>query len=193
LGGESGVINAWDLQGNLLPGFPLTVGDFVRGTLGVADLDGDGDSEVVVAGWDQTVYVWDLSADYDYQSAPWPTHHGNAQRTKNALMRPEPIPTDVVQRRVPAHLALGPNVPNPFNPNTRIGFELPRPGRVQVDVFDTRGRLVRHLLDQSLPAGAHSVVWDGRDRSGQTSASGVYWYRVQSSGEEQSRKMVLVR
>ena len=62
VGGESGVINAWNLAGQQLDGFPLTVNDFVRGTPAFGDVDGDGGADLVLAGWDRNVYIWDLSA-----------------------------------------------------------------------------------------------------------------------------------
>ena len=83
--------------------------------------------------------------------------------------------------------------PNPFNPRTSIRFALPDGGRVTVDVFDSRGRRVDRLLDGTLESGTHRLEWDGRDTSGRSVASGVYFARVTSETESASRRLVLVR
>jgi hypothetical protein len=94
----------------------------------------------------------------------------------------------------PFAVALHPAVPNPFNPNTRLTFELTQPAPVQLDILDVRGRRLRMLL-AAVPhaAGTWSVVWDGRDDDGLGLASGVYFARVQAHDQIQSRKLVLVR
>ena len=87
-----------------------------------------------------------------------------------------------------------PNVPNPFNPRTEIRFELARPGRTRLAVFDLRGMLVRDLLDEDLAAGPHRRLWDGRDRRGRDSGSGVYLYRLTTpDGVVRQHKMTLLR
>jgi hypothetical protein len=88
---------------------------------------------------------------------------------------------------------LGQNHPNPFNPLTTISFSLPRESLVSLRVFDLRGRLVRTLLDESRPAGVHTVVWDGRDESGGRVASGTYVTRLVSSEGVLTRKMLLAK
>jgi hypothetical protein len=93
----------------------------------------------------------------------------------------------------PERFALLPNVPNPFNPQTVIPFEVPAPTRVTVRVFDVRGRLVRTLQDGVVPAGSASVRWDGRDGRGQPVASGVYFVRMTAGGFSAARKVTLIQ
>jgi len=62
--------------------------------------------------------------------------------------------------------------PNPFNPSTTINFNLPFPGMVTVEVFSATGQKVTTLLNESIQAGSHSLVWDATGM-----ASGVYFYR----------------
>lgn len=57
--------------------------------------------------------------------------------------------------------------PNPFNPRVNVSFYVATGGRVDVSVFDLRGRHVRRLVSESAPAGEHTVVWDGVDGSNQ--------------------------
>ena len=62
-----------------------------------------------------------------------------------------------------------------------------------VAVYDLAGRVVRSLVDGTLPAADHAVVWDGRTGSGRRAASGTYYYRLIVDGEMQTRKMMLVK
>jgi subtilisin-like proprotein convertase family protein len=85
------------------------------------------------------------------------------------------------------------NSPNPFNPRTVVAFELARPGRVILKIYDLRGRLVRTLADTDLIAGRHEVIWDGLDRQGSPTASGVYFTEMRAEGTATFSKMTLVR
>ncbi|MFO7655386.1 MAG: lamin tail domain-containing protein [Candidatus Krumholzibacteriia bacterium] len=105
--------------------------------------------------------------------------------------------TDLTGVPVPA-LAnrLGPNYPNPFNPATKFSFTLASDAQVSLVVFDVRGRQVRTILEQRLPAGDYSNVyaWDGRDDQGRAATSGTYFYRLETDGGfRASGKMTLVK
>jgi subtilisin-like proprotein convertase family protein len=84
-------------------------------------------------------------------------------------------------------------VPNPFNPRTTIRYDIMRTEPVRLDIFDLRGRLVRTLVDEEKPAGRYEAVWDGRDQQDRGVASGTYLYRLQTGGQVQDRKMLLIR
>ncbi len=87
-----------------------------------------------------------------------------------------------------------PNAPNPFNPRTTLRFTLDRPGRVRLEIIDSRGRRVRRLLDAGLSAGEHQMVWNGLDDAGRAVSSGVYrMVLTEENGTRQSRPMVLAR
>lgn len=83
--------------------------------------------------------------------------------------------------------------PNPFNPRTQLRFSLPREGHARMAVYDVSGRRVTTLVDGTVEAGSHAVVWDGTDADGRAVASGVYLYRLDTDDGAQSRRMVLVR
>lgn len=93
----------------------------------------------------------------------------------------------------PPPLALGQNVPNPFNPATEIRFSLPRGGDVRLAVYDPRGSLVRVLAEAVYPAGSHVVRWRGRNQSGRPVASGVYFYRLEAAGQVRTKKLILLK
>jgi len=93
----------------------------------------------------------------------------------------------------PEAFALKPNYPNPFNPQTTIAFELARAGEVLVSIYNAEGKLITTLVEGSLRAGEHKLVWEA-----QGMASGVYFVelRVQDKGSvvyQARQKMSLVR
>jgi plastocyanin len=96
-----------------------------------------------------------------------------------------------------AAVQLLPNVPNPFNPSTRISFELAagRAGTTDVSlrIFDLKGRLVRVLLEETMAADRHTVVWNGRNDQGKTVPSGLYIYRLATGGNAVARSMTLAK
>ncbi len=88
---------------------------------------------------------------------------------------------------------LEPNVPNPFNPTTRIGFTLSASERAILRVYDVRGARVATVLDARLGAGRYHVDWNGVDDAGRPVASGTYFYSLAAGKRTESRKMVLVK
>jgi len=91
-------------------------------------------------------------------------------------------------------VSLGQSHPNPFNPSTRIRFELPRETDVTLRIYDVAGKLVRELVKAELyPLGVHEVVWNGRDDAGRDQATGTYLYRLEAGGIALVKKMALVR
>ncbi len=93
----------------------------------------------------------------------------------------------------PATTVLHASQPNPFAASTRIRFALAKDGPVELTVLDIQGRLVRRLVQENLSAREHVTTWDGRDQDGVPVASGVYLYRLQTHGFEQTRRLVVVR
>ena len=85
------------------------------------------------------------------------------------------------------------NHPNPFNPATTISFSLFRDGAVELVIYDASGRHVRNLVTGELPAGGHTVVWDGTNDRGRPVASGIYFARLGYSGGRATQKLVLIR
>jgi hypothetical protein len=85
------------------------------------------------------------------------------------------------------------NVPNPFNPSTRIDFELEKAGSVSLSVYDVSGRLVANLFSGHLGEGAHEVTWNGKTNNGTTAATGVYLYVLKTETGMDSKRMVLLR
>lgn len=85
-------------------------------------------------------------------------------------------------------LSLWKNFPNPFNPATTIRYELSAASRVSLRVYDVLGREEAVLVDDMKPAGLYSVRWDSAGR-----ASGVYFAQLESCGQVQMQKLVLIK
>ncbi|HMB93893.1 MAG TPA: right-handed parallel beta-helix repeat-containing protein [Rhodothermales bacterium] len=92
------------------------------------------------------------------------------------------------ETEVPDAFHLAPNYPNPFNPETTIGFTVPQQAQVRLVVYDLLGREVAVLVDGGHPAGIHTVRFDAR-----ALPSGMYLYRMQAGSYSETRAMVLLR
>ncbi|MBK9304547.1 MAG: PKD domain-containing protein [bacterium] len=91
----------------------------------------------------------------------------------DAGLESEPAAADAITGvpGAPTAVELYPAAPNPFNPATNIAFYLPAAGAARLTVYDLRGRQVRALVDDDLPAGRHSAAWRGTDDAGQRVAT----------------------
>jgi hypothetical protein len=98
-----------------------------------------------------------------------------------------------VSGSIPRAYALRQNGPNPFHAITTIAFDLPVAGRVRLDVMDVGGRVVRTLVRGAMPAGAHSVTWDGCDDAGASVGPGVYFVRMSAGDFTADSKTLLLR
>ena len=85
------------------------------------------------------------------------------------------------------------NHPNPFNPSTRIEFNMPQAGHLKLKIYNVRGELVNTLIDETRAAGADYIMWDGTNAQGASVSSGVYFYEARAGGEVQISKMALVK
>lgn len=104
--------------------------------------------------------------------------------------------TGVVEEREavqPSAFTLHVNYPNPFNPSTRITFDVKEKSDIHLAVYDLRGNLVSSLAQGQYGAGTYHLNWDGRDAAGRTMPSGVYLYRLKTGAEVFSRKMMLLK
>ena len=85
------------------------------------------------------------------------------------------------------------NRPNPFRSGTTIEFVASDAGLVRLAIHDIQGRLVKVLVSEVVAAGPHLFNWDGRSAAGRTVSSGVYVCRLEGTGFNLSRRMVLLR
>jgi hypothetical protein len=96
-------------------------------------------------------------------------------------------------RLVPGQNRLAQNYPNPFNAVTCINYQLAQPAFTTIKVYNLSGQLVRTLVKEKKPAGWYSVRWDGRDSSGRTVASGIYFYHISAGEFSKVHKLLLLK
>jgi len=85
------------------------------------------------------------------------------------------------------------NYPNPFNPTTTIAFDIAQPGHVTLKIYNTKGQLVKTLVNGACDVGNHQVIWDGHDNIGATVGSGIYFYRMVAGDFISVKKMLLIK
>ncbi|MEX0746952.1 MAG: M4 family metallopeptidase [Rhodothermales bacterium] len=91
-------------------------------------------------------------------------------------------------RALPSMVSLHPNYPNPFNPGTRITFDLPRQSHVAVRIYDLIGREIALLVDRPFASGTHSVEWQAGDLP-----SGLYMVSLEAGGVTTTRMAHLLK
>ncbi|MCD4820389.1 MAG: CotH kinase family protein [Candidatus Cloacimonetes bacterium] len=86
------------------------------------------------------------------------------------------------------------NYPNPFNPITTISFSIAQSHSfVNLEIFNLKGQRVKQLVNEQLLAGHHSVIWNGKDKNENPVSSGIYLYKLKTSGNEYTKKMMLIK
>jgi hypothetical protein len=101
-----------------------------------------------------------------------------------------PVADDVIPSAV---TGITGNYPNPFNPSTTISFSVRESSRVRLEIYNTRGQKVRTLVDGILPAGSHSILWDGTDARGGQVSSSMYIVRINDGIRHSERKIMLIK
>jgi len=94
---------------------------------------------------------------------------------------------------LPETYKLEQNVPNPFNPVTKIAFQLPHAGWIKLEVYNILGEQVSVLVDDYLEAGYHSVAWNSLGQQGAPLASGIYFYALTAGDFHSVKKMMLLK
>ncbi len=92
--------------------------------------------------------------------------------------QPDPVGISEDQINLINKFTLSQNYPNPFNPETTINYNLINSGNVEIEIFNIKGQVVSTLVNQNKEAGYHSVVWNGKDSSGNLVSSGLYLYKL---------------
>lgn len=99
-----------------------------------------------------------------------------------------PVIISTNNENIPGKFALFQNFPNPFNPASYIGYNLPKESYVVLKVYDAAGREVRTIVEETKPAGSYQVTFDGSSFT-----SGIYLYQIICGDFRETRKMILVK
>jgi len=139
-------------------------------------------AENTYVGWDFTE-IWQADENYEFNNG-YP------------YLRDNPPTVDIDEDElITQHSALKiSNYPNPFNPTTTIYFTTTKSTEnTKIEIFNIKGQKVKELLNEVLPAGEHSVVWNGKDDSERSVASGVYFTRLSANGKIFTIKMMMIK
>jgi len=99
---------------------------------------------------------------------------------------------------IPKSSALLANYPNPFNPETWIPYRLSKASDVQINIYDSRGSVVRQLdlgfrTEGLYQSRSHAAYWDGTNNLGESVASGIYFYSITAGDFSDTRKMLILK
>ncbi|MDO9578414.1 MAG: SBBP repeat-containing protein [Candidatus Cloacimonadales bacterium] len=101
--------------------------------------------------------------------------------------------TSVENEFIPTKMELS-NYPNPFNPETTISFSIQQNSKIELEIFNVKGQLVKSLINGQQNAGDHSVIWNGKDDNGNNVCSGIYLYKLQVNNKSVAiRKCLLLK
>jgi hypothetical protein len=138
------------------------------------------DCDVELGPRDHITKWWNITtSDDDWTNT---SHWGNAKLSGNVVGVRKQSP------QVITSFALDQNYPNPFNPSTTISYNLMTTGKVRLAVYDLLGRQVAVLVNGVQTAGPHEVMFKAKDLS-----TGIYFYKLESSGQSITKKMALLK
>lgn len=161
------------INGIIVSGAPRLV-DFSDGTsylidadlehlIGVSDYDNDGLEELIFHDWEKIRYFGSGTS------------------------------ASVSQNNIPNNFRLKNNYPNPFNPVTKIDFQVQLKSEVSLIVYDIKGNHVKTLINDEKSVGEHFIEWNGMDEMGQSVASGQYFYQLKVGDLFSTKKMILLK
>ena len=104
------------------------------------------------------------------------------------FITPKDVSIQNITSEIPSEYRLSQNYPNPFNPSTKIRFDVPSSGLVKLSVYNVLGEEVSTLVDTDLSLGSYEVTWDASKVAG-----GIYFYRLETNGFSQTKKMLLIK
>ena len=136
-------------------------------------------------------YTFGLTGDSvlcGWSAATYLNSDSLASEIRTITIRTNTVSVNNISSVVPTEHKLYTNYPNPFNPTTKIKFELPKDEFVKITVYDLSGKAVSELVNERLKAGVYETDFNGSNLS-----SGTYFYRIETNYFVETRKMVLIK
>ena len=182
---------AFHHDGQPVEGFPLEMREMGSSTPALADIDADGDIEIIQNADNFRMYVWDCSASYSKDRVEWSMFHHDMWHTGLYGFDPEVV--GVKETREKELNGTSQNYPNPMSNSIGIEYTVPMDSYVILNIYNASGQLVRTLLNKKMNAGKHRITWDGTDNTGIKVPSGVYFYQIKTENYTSNKKMILLR
>lgn len=153
----------------------------------------DFNSDGIVDSYDQNpVWTYEEPGDYTVTLTSSNAYNEDTEIKENYIHVTEG--TSANEDIVPTTSQLIGNYPNPFNPTTTISFSVTQTSPfVTLEIFNLKGQKVKQLVNETLPAGSHSVIWNGTNDSGKSVTSGIYFYKMKTGSYTYTRKMILMK
>lgn len=146
----------------------------------------DGDQVDIVGGLMEGCQGYPMIIVYEINGQFWREPGDTTGLTVSPTAIDNPL-----DQSMPQNYLIANNYPNPFNPSTKIAFVLPQSDRVKITVYNILGREVAVLADRTFPAGENDVAF-GSSQYGAISST-VYFYRIETSRDLVTGKMVMIK
>jgi len=189
IGTKNKQVLAYNKDGKIVDGFPLSLGGAVTSSPILMNLDKDVDPELLVASDDGFIYAWDLPGEYKEENFPWVMYGYDAGHTNYFPKDTLPVPP-VAGNLLPANMAF--NYPNPAKIQTKIRYFLKEDAKVNIRVYDLSGMLVDDFAGPGQGRTHNERLWDCSKF-----ASGVYLCRVEAKSADENQvvffKMAIVK
>ncbi len=191
---NTGVNMSLLLQSDLKKGIEIIASNYSGKIVGSGTVDANGDCGIAVWGDDQTTEAIDgLFADETFElrlvNGDYIVPENFIKGSDLAFEADGFLALEVNSQSIaPDVYSLSEAYPNPFNNVTKLTYNMPENGHVNIIVSDISGRIVSTLINATQPAGSHQAVWDATSQS-----SGIYFMQMKSGGFEAVRKVMLVK
>ena len=131
-----------------------------------------------------TVYFWRTNASNGMGTGPW---------SVKWFFTTTPVNVSLTGSEIPGEFKLYANYPNPFNPATKIKFDIPEKSFVKLTVYDALGREINTLVNNELSPGSYVADWPAPTGNGAGYTSGVYFYRLEAGNYVETKKMLMIK
>jgi hypothetical protein len=121
------------------------------------------------------------------------THSKQVQLNVMELLGPADVEDEADNPNAPKTFTLFQNMPNPFNPETQISYNLTKDSQVSVTIYNLLGQKVKTLFEGYQSTGIQTLIWNGRNDQGEQLSSGIYFYRLQADNIVETKKMTLMK
>ncbi|MFZ1321419.1 MAG: T9SS type A sorting domain-containing protein [Ignavibacteria bacterium] len=196
--GLRGYLSFWNTDAQELSWSPLRPIGLPASAPTFCDLNNDGQADMLfttngfINGGDGCgLYAWTFpGVSYTTENFPWPMYGHDRYRTfQHGFIPPdEPVGILPINNIIPDKFELHQNYPNPFNPVTNIKFDIRNSSDVRLNIYDALGRKITELINEKLQPGTYNAVFDGSNFS-----SGVYFYKLETEGFSETKRMILLK